>query len=55
MNSLSTKDQTTEFLLYTSPNGQVKVEVLLNNETLWLFPKWNLPRNAFNKSEVEWH
>ena len=26
----------TEFLLYTSPNGQVKVEVLLNNETLWL-------------------
>jgi hypothetical protein len=36
MNSLSTKDQTTEFLLYTTPNGQVKVEVLLRNETLWL-------------------
>jgi hypothetical protein len=36
MNELSLKDQTTEFLLYTVPNGSVKVEVLLNNETLWL-------------------
>ncbi|WP_127471126.1 virulence RhuM family protein [Thiomicrorhabdus aquaedulcis] len=36
MNELSLKDQTTEFLLYTAPSGQVKVEVLLNNETLWL-------------------
>ena len=33
---LSLQDQTTEFLLYTTPGGQVKVEVLLNNETLWL-------------------
>jgi len=33
---LSLQDQTTEFLLYTAPNGNVKVEVLLNNETLWL-------------------
>lgn len=36
MNELSLKDHTTEFLLYTAPSGQVKVEVLLNNETLWL-------------------
>ena len=35
-NHLSLNDQTTEFLLYTTPNGSVKVEVLLNNETLWL-------------------
>jgi hypothetical protein len=35
-NHLSLNDQTTEFLLYTAPGGQVKVEVLLNNETLWL-------------------
>ncbi|MFA6700770.1 MAG: virulence RhuM family protein, partial [Thiomicrospira sp.] len=35
-NELSLKDQTTEFLLYTAPNGGVKVEVVLNNETLWL-------------------
>ena len=34
--SLSLKDDITEFLLYTSPSGGVKVEVLLNNETLWL-------------------
>ncbi len=33
---LSTQDQTTEFLLYTTPNGGIKVEVLLINETLWL-------------------
>lgn len=33
---LSLQDQTTEFLLYTAPNGQIKVEVLLNDETIWL-------------------
>lgn len=26
----------TEFLLYTTPNGQVKVEILLRNENIWL-------------------
>jgi hypothetical protein len=34
--NLTLRDQTTEFLLYTAPNGAIKVEVLLNNETLWL-------------------
>ncbi len=34
--NLSLRDQTTEFLLYTAPNGAIKVEVLLGNETLWL-------------------
>ncbi|CCK74847.1 Virulence family protein RhuM [Oleispira antarctica RB-8] len=33
---LSLQDQTTEFLLYTAPTGEVKVEVLLSDETLWL-------------------
>lgn len=33
---LTLKDEITEFLLYTAPNGEVKVEVLLNNETIWL-------------------
>ena len=33
---LSLQDQTTEFLLYTAPDGEIKVEVLLNNETIWL-------------------
>ena len=36
MANLSLQDQTTEFLLYTAPNGAVKVEVLLSGETLWL-------------------
>lgn len=34
--TLTIKDQTTEFLLYTTPNGEVKVEVFLHNENLWL-------------------
>ncbi len=36
MPNLSLQDEATEFLLYTAPNGAVKVEVLLNGETLWL-------------------
>ncbi len=39
MPNLSLQDQTTEFLLYTAPNGAVKVEVLLSGETLWLTQK----------------
>lgn len=38
-NKLTVKDETTEFLLYKAPNGDVKVEVLLNNETIWLSQK----------------
>lgn len=37
--SLTRQDQTTEFLLYTAPNGAIKVEVLLSNETIWLTQK----------------
>ena len=33
---LSIRDEITNFLLYTTPDGKVKVEVLLNDETLWL-------------------
>lgn len=36
MYNLSLQDQTTEFLLYTAPNGEIKVEVLLSNETIWM-------------------
>jgi len=39
MDKLSIKDELTEFLLYTSPNGEVKVEVFLNKETVWLTQK----------------
>ena len=38
-NQLTPRDQTTEFLLYTAPNGAVKVEVLLAGETIWLTQK----------------
>ena len=38
-NSLTLRDQTTEFLLYTAPNGAITVEVLLGNETIWLTQK----------------
>ena len=38
-NQLTLRDQTTEFLLYTAPNGAVKVEVLLAGETIWLTQK----------------
>ena len=34
--SLTPKDQTTEFLLYTAPGGGIKVEVILSDETIWL-------------------
>ncbi|MEY0524265.1 virulence RhuM family protein [Providencia manganoxydans] len=39
MPNLSLQDQTSEFLLYTAPNGEVKVEVLLSGETIWLTQK----------------
>ena len=33
---ISTKDGFNEILLYTTPNGKVKVEIYLQNETIWL-------------------
>ncbi len=37
--NITPKDEQTDFLLYTTPEGNVKVEVILNNETLWLTQK----------------
>ena len=39
MKQLGIKDELTDFLLYTSPKGEVKVEVILNDETVWLSQK----------------
>ncbi len=39
MKQLSIKDEQTDFLLYTAPEGKVKVEVVLNEETVWLTQK----------------
>lgn len=35
-NSQLNKDELTEFLLYTTPGGDVKVEIIFHNETVWL-------------------
>jgi len=39
MKKLSIKDEQTDFLLYTAPGGKVKIEVFLNEETVWLTQK----------------
>jgi hypothetical protein len=36
---ITVQDEVTEFLLYSTPNSKIKVEVLLNDETLWLTQK----------------
>jgi len=36
---ITTKDETSEFLLYTSPNGEIKVDVFFHNENIWLTQK----------------
>jgi len=36
MKKLTLKDELTEFLLYTTPNAEIKVETYLHDESLWL-------------------
>jgi hypothetical protein len=36
MNKLTIKDELTDFLLYTTPSNDIKIETYLHNETLWL-------------------
>src|SRR3989344_4516491 len=36
---LALKDKITELLLYNSPNGEVRIEVFLHNENVWLTQK----------------
>ena len=36
MKKLTTQDELTEFLLYTTPNSDIKVETYLHDETVWL-------------------
>ena len=33
---ITIKDELTEFLLYTTPNAEIKVEIFVNDETVWL-------------------
>ncbi len=39
MKKLSIEDELTDFLLYSAPEGNIKVEVILNDETVWLSQK----------------
>lgn len=36
---LTTKDELTKFLLYTTPDGKVKVEIFFHDENIWLTQK----------------
>ena len=36
MQTLTPKDELTEFLLYTTPSSDVKVEIFMHNESVWL-------------------
>ncbi len=38
-NALAIKDELTEFLLYTTPDGKAKVEIFFHNENIWLTQK----------------
>ena len=49
-NKLTIKDEMTEFLLYTTPEGEVKVEIFLHDETIWLTQK--AIGNLFGKSKA---
>ena len=35
-NQLTLKDELTEFLLYSTPSSDVKVEIFMHNESVWL-------------------
>ena len=35
-NQIAINNGFTEFLLFTTPNGKVKVEIFLHNENIWL-------------------
>ncbi len=53
-NKLVPNNSFTEFLLYTTPNGKVKVEIFLRNENIWLTQKriaelFNIGIPAVNK------
>jgi len=34
--AITVKEDFNEILLYTTPNGKVKVEIYLQNETIWI-------------------
>lgn len=53
--TLSTKDELSDFLLYTSPNGEVKIEVILGEETVWLPQKLICELFGVSKATISEH
>ncbi len=53
--NLTQKDETTEFLLYNSPNGKVKIEVFLHNENVWLTQKRMAELFGIDRSVITKH
>ncbi len=53
---LSIRDELTDFLMYTGPDGQVKVEVVLQDETIWLPQKklWEKTTQIQSLATVIW-
>ena len=54
MNELTLKDELTEFLLYMTPSNDIKVEIFMHNESVWLpqkriqlVPFWNKLQKTF--------
>ena len=45
----------TEFLLYTTPNGKVKVEIFLRDENIWLTHKRGFYQNLRYVADVLLH
>ena len=54
MKDLIIKDELTNFLIYTTPNGKVQIDAFLHNETVWLTQKqiselFNVDRSVITK------
>ena len=52
---LTPKDEITEFLLYRSPNGEIKVEVFIHNENVWLTQKRMAELFGIDRSVITKH
>jgi len=52
---LTVKDEMTDFLLYTSPNGEIKVETIVHKENIWLNQKMLAELFGCSKDNISLH
>lgn len=52
---LKPSDELSEFILYTTPSGDVRVEIYVQNETVWLTQKRIADLFAVSKSTISEH